>query len=797
MASNQALSDQSPDVQHAASTAGFSHPAPGPSRSAYLAGQETHDHDGHDSDTPGLSSSRKTSAQSFTPRSLLVGLGIGTLITFSNTYFGLQTGWISSMAMPSSLIGFAVFKAIAPYLSFPFSPIENVLIQTVAGAVGTMPLGCGFVGVIPALEFLLRDGPDGERGGDDGQGEGGPLRLGFWKLVVWSLGVCLFGVVFAVPLRKEVIVREKLKFPSGTATALMIRVLHGSGQAAEKPKTTRGSPNAEYQETERLLASEPNPSETSRPPSSRDLRQDWKGKIRLLILAFGVSAFYTLLSYFVPIFRNLPVFGFTLASKWLWTLNPSPAYVGQGIIMGSATSLHMLVGAIVGWGILSPLAKSRGWAPGPVDNWENGSKGWIVWVSLAIMLADSVMNLGWLILRPVVHYAPDVFRVLRRRTGQRGFWQRLFSKSSNSREGYIPIGHGHDTEEQDPAPDISKKDYDEKDAPPSELVSMRTVAILLPLTLILNVVCMHIAFGSIITPFLSSLATLLALVLSVMGVRALGETDLNPVSGISKVTQLIFALATPSSSHTRRSAIVTNLLAGAVSESGALQAGDMMQDLKTGHILHASPKAQFYGQLIGSLFGAVISVAVYRLYINVYEVPGDMFQIPTAYVWIFTARLVTGQGLPDMAWQVSGIAAVIFTVTTIVRIFGAAGLRKGGSAPSWRAWIPGGIAVAVGMYNVPSFTLARAIGGLIDLWWRWRQKKRQKGQRAIAASALHGEDDGGGDGSLSRSQDEQGDNQGANGTHSTIVILASGLILGEGVVSIVNLALASAGVPHL
>ncbi|KMU82692.1 oligonucleotide transporter [Coccidioides immitis H538.4] len=757
MASNQALSDQSPDVQHAASTAGFSQPAPEPSRSAYLAGQETHDHDGHDSDTPGLSSSRKTSAQSFTPRSLLVGLGIGTLITFSNTYFGLQTGWISSMAMPSSLIGFAVFKAIAPYLSFPFSPIENVLIQTVAGAVGTMPLGCGFVGVIPALEFLLRDGPDGERGGDDGQGEGGPLRLGFWKLVVWSL------------------VDKKLRSQRLLGVALTQNIRKRKGCLPVDLTLLR------YQGHQVAVI----------------VGKIGKGKIRLLILAFGVSAFYTLLSYFVPIFRNLPVFGFTLASKWLWTLNPSPAYVGQGIIMGSATSLHMLVGAIVGWGILSPLAKSRGWAPGPVDNWENGSKGWIVWVSLAIMLADSVMNLGWLILRPVVHYAPDVFRVLRRRTGQRGFWQRLFSKSSNSREGYIPIGHGHDTEEQDPAPDISNKDYDEKDAPPSELVSMRTVAILLPLTLILNVVCMHIAFGSIITPFLSSLATLLALVLSVMGVRALGETDLNPVSGISKVTQLIFALATPSSSHTRRSAIVTNLLAGAVSESGALQAGDMMQDLKTGHILRASPKAQFYGQLIGSLFGAVISVAVYRLYINVYEVPGDMFQIPTAYVWIFTARLVTGQGLPDMAWQVSGIAAVIFTVTTIVRIFGAAGLRKGGSAPSWRAWIPGGIAVAVGMYNVPSFTLARAIGGLIDLWWRWRQKKRQKGQRAVAASALHGEDDGGGDGSLSRLQDEQGDNQGANGTHSTIVILASGLILGEGVVSIVNLALASAGVPHL
>ena len=51
--------------------------------------------------------------------------------------------------------------------------------------------------------------------------------------------------------------------------------------------------------------------------------------------------------------------------------------------MGPATTLHMLLGAIIGWGILSPLAKSKGWAPGPVEDWSSGSKGWIVWISLA------------------------------------------------------------------------------------------------------------------------------------------------------------------------------------------------------------------------------------------------------------------------------------------------------------------------------------------------------------------------------------------------------------------------------
>lgn len=40
----------------------------------------------------------------------------------------------------------------------------------------------------------------------------------------------------------------------------------------------------------------------------------------------------------------------------------------------------------------------------------------------------------------------------------------------------------------------------------------------------------------------------------------------------------------------------------------------MMQDLKTGHLLGASPKAQFWGQVIGATAGAVASAYIYKLY---------------------------------------------------------------------------------------------------------------------------------------------------------------------------------------
>ncbi|KAL4977324.1 OPT oligopeptide transporter protein-domain-containing protein [Aspergillus desertorum] len=764
--------------------------------------------------------SQMMAPRSFTLRSLLVGLVIGALITFSNTYFGLQTGWISTMAMPSALIGFSVFKVFSKYLSYPFTPIENVLIQTVAGAVGTMPLGCGFVGVIPALEFLIRDGEDGPSGGG-GIGEGGPLKMSFGKLVLWSLGVCLFGVVFAVPLRKEVIIREKLRFPSGTASALMLRVLHGGGQSEKGARSCIDHSTEDQGDEEGvqpLLSWGSAQTGTVLQQDVRgndNLKRDWTSKMRLLVGAFGVSGVYTLFSYFVPQVRDIPILGLPLAQNWLWTLNPSPAYVGQGIIMGPSTCAHMLFGAVLGWGVLSPLAKARGWAPGPVDSWEDGSKAWIVWVSLAIMLADSIVSLGWLVLKPALGYAPKLLETIS--NTRAGRW--IASKSPNiSPRSYHYSALSPIPEESSGPSSLANAEADlgvgeDEDAPPSQLISMGTVLILLPLTLILNVVCMHIVFGEVMSPLLSSLATLLAVLLSIMGVRALGETDLNPVSGISKLTQLLFSLATPSSHFSRRTALVTNLLAGAVSESGALQAGDMMQDLKTGHLLGASPKAQFYGQMIGSLVGAVLSTAVYKMYVNVYPVPGPMFQTPTAYVWIFTARLVTGQGLPPMAWEASSIAGAIFVAITVLRILAASpianGGRPAGTPAPWRSWIPGGIAVAVGIFNVPSFTLARAIGGLIAWWWSRAHTKRKDGfkpetepgqpvsseQPAESGDLTLTSTRGGKPTSPATGGRDSDDD--ADAASSSVVVLASGLILGEGIVSIVNLLLASGGVPHL
>ena len=170
-------------------------------------------HGSSDSDSTRQSNNHGT--RRFTPRALVVGLFIGLLNCICNTYFILQSGWGSDMSMASVLIGFAFFKVASPLLRSSLSSEETVLIQTIADTVGLISLSCGFAGVIPALEFLLEPK------------EGAPMDLNWGRLILWSLGISLVGSTFAPALRQQLVVKEQLTFPTGTATAILISVLHG------------------------------------------------------------------------------------------------------------------------------------------------------------------------------------------------------------------------------------------------------------------------------------------------------------------------------------------------------------------------------------------------------------------------------------------------------------------------------------------------------------------------------------------------------------------------------------------
>lgn len=135
------------------------------------------------------------------------------------------------------------------------------------------------------------------------------------------------------------------------------------------------------------------------------------------------------------------MFGHEAASKWLWTLDLSPGFFGQRMIMGPFVSLHMLFGAFIGWGVLSPDAKYRGWAPGEVDDWETGSRGWIIWVSLASLITDALVKLVWAVLQYSSQSGPHKNRLL---AELRSIWMRATNNDrSSSRMTYTSLPSDH------------------------------------------------------------------------------------------------------------------------------------------------------------------------------------------------------------------------------------------------------------------------------------------------------------------------------------------------------------------
>lgn len=375
--------------------------------------------------------------------------------------------------------------------------------------------------------------------------------------------------------RRQVIVREKLKFPSGFSTAVLISVLHGHDATSSRQEQLDRAARGGYASlVYRRDSGDPVTGHDAESCTDSESVQhnpveqfEWASNMRLLVICFVVSGALTVSTFFYPVLRNIPVFGSVAASQWLWTFNPSLAYVGQGLIMGPETTLHMTLGAAVGWGLLSPLAKSKGWAPGPVNDWEHGSKGWIVWISLAIMLVDAVVSLGYAVLRPLgsslslnpaefFHHAlPSNFR--RRSEESCGRYTLLQDEddSSTSQTDMTsePPRPGHNF--SDVASDVRD------DAPADHRIGKPVVITGLISSVLFCVGTTHFVFGDLVPLYAIIIAVLMALLLSIMGVRALGETDLNPVSGISKLAQLFFALIVPQSNQ--RSVII-NLVAGAV-----------------------------------------------------------------------------------------------------------------------------------------------------------------------------------------------------------------------------------------
>lgn len=150
----------------------------------------------------------------FSFTSIFTGLLLAVVFGAANAYLGLRVGMTVSASIPAAVIGMFVMKVILRRKSV----LECNMIQTIGSAGESLAAGAIFT--MPAL-FLWAA---------EGQGS----MPGLAEILLIALFGGLLGVLFMVPLRKALIVREHgiLPYPEGTACSEVILAGETSGAGA-------------------------------------------------------------------------------------------------------------------------------------------------------------------------------------------------------------------------------------------------------------------------------------------------------------------------------------------------------------------------------------------------------------------------------------------------------------------------------------------------------------------------------------------------------------------------------------
>ena len=132
-------------------------------------------------------------------RAVALAIVLAMVLAAANTYLGLFAGMTIASAIPAAVVSMAVLGALGGA-----GILENNIVQT--GASAGSSIASGVIFTIPAL-----------------------VILGYWQdfQYSWVLAIAglggILGVLFSVPLRRALIVEQKLAFPEGQAAAEVLK----------------------------------------------------------------------------------------------------------------------------------------------------------------------------------------------------------------------------------------------------------------------------------------------------------------------------------------------------------------------------------------------------------------------------------------------------------------------------------------------------------------------------------------------------------------------------------------------
>ena len=548
------------------------------------------------------------------------------------------------------------------------SILENNCMQSTASSAG-YSTSTMMVSAIPAM-LMLSVTPANPRG----------TQLPWYVLGAWVLCVAALGVLMAIPMKQSMINRERLRFPSGTAAAVLLQSLYSQGQEAlVKARALyvaalAGALVPLLTTLKAVRSTGPNgaPTRTSlRPPDSP-----------VFDFLPGITA-----DHLDPKTHELVRDTFPL-SAWHVVLDHSLVLVAAGAIVGLRVTLSMAAGGLLVVLWVGPIALHSTWTNMAGDIVAAASRPAAAWKEIGLWYGAPLMVAHGLV---TVALQYDTIGRALRGAGQPG-------------AGQATAGDGVE--------------------PP--------IAWFLIGTAIAGTAVVLVARAAFDIPLhYGALAVLLTFFLALVACRANGETDITPVGPMGKLTQLAYGALMPQS-------YVANLMTASITAGAASEASDLLCDLKSGYLLGAHPRRQFAAQFLGLFTGTFASVVGYYLLVpDATVLTGSdgrppQFAAPSAQQWKAVAEVfrLGIHNLHPMAQQAIAIGLLGGAVLAITeRVF-----------PRERRWLPSAAGLGVGMFLPFATSLSFLLGAVAA--WAFARARRDTAERfvvPIASGVIAGE----------------------------------------------------------
>ena len=278
-----------------------------------------------------------------TLRAVLMGTGLGAILSLTNLYIGLKAGWAFGVTITACIVSYGLWSFFLRIglAKSPMTILENNCMQSTSSAAG-YSTGSTLVSAFAAYYMI----------------NGQPLPLGL--TLAWVFFLAVLGVTLAIPMKRQMINIEQLRFPTGVASAETLRALYSKG--------TRAVKSARALTVAGVIAA---------------ISQFWSDGFQLVstrLAPYGLGTLVTRLdsTVFGPVWM-----GRTVTFVW------DPVFMAAGTLMGLRAAASILFGGTLCWVIFVPIMQAKGII---VGGGYREVVQWTLWGGVSCMVVSGLLS---------------------------------------------------------------------------------------------------------------------------------------------------------------------------------------------------------------------------------------------------------------------------------------------------------------------------------------------------------------------------------------------------------------------